>query len=264
MNITVPIAVEGMDAQGRPFKDDAQALVINRFGGRIRLGRRLDRGQKLLVVGPRDPSPKIFEVVETVVRPFDEPSEYGVVCRDRAEEFWGIRVWGETETPADAKGLLECQMCRIVGFVPLSLSQVDTLRTLGLVGLPCLECQVTTPWAYAEMKMPVKSEEATAQRAVGFHIENYKPRDHRRIYIQLPVQVSSQAAEEEITRTENVSQTGLSFLSSRHYEPNELASIRCPYDPSEEIPAIRTRIIYRRPVEGSGGAIYGVRFEPRR
>src|SRR5438552_12332134 len=109
VNMTVPVAIEGVDAEGRLFKDDAQALVVGRFGGRIRMGRHLERGQQLLVVGPRNPIPAVFEVVETVGAPSGERGEYGMVCLDHAEDVWGIHVWGEKEEPSDAKALLECQ-----------------------------------------------------------------------------------------------------------------------------------------------------------
>ena len=99
LNLTVPVAAEGLDARGRPFKDDAQALVINRFGGRIRLARRLRPGQQVLLVGPHARWPAVFEVVEMATPPSAEQAEYGVACLDRAEDFWGIRVWGKTETP---------------------------------------------------------------------------------------------------------------------------------------------------------------------
>lgn len=260
MNMTVPVAVEGTDAEGRLFKDTAQALVISRFGGRIRLGRRLERGQQLLVVSPRHPTPAVFEVVEAVVAPSSERGEYGVVCLDSAEDVWGIHVWGENEEPADAKALLECQMCRTVGFVPLSLSQVDGIRYLGFVGLPCLECQATTPWGYAEVQTPAPSEGSQAVAAAVEPLEQFTPRKHRRIYIQLPLKVKSGHGAEELTHTETVSRSGLGFLSSRHYATNERVLIQFPYVPAHDLPARHARILHRRPVEGSGKAIYGLAF----
>jgi PilZ domain-containing protein len=266
LNITIPVAVEGMDTRGRHFKDDAQALVLSRFGGRIRLSRPLERGQKVLVAGPRAPSPAVFEVVETVVPPSGQRGEYGVACLGRAEDVWGIRVWGDSETQAEAKALVECRICRTVGFIPLSLSQVEALRGMGFVGLPCEECKATTPWAYWEMKVPIEAKdegEAVPQGGIAIHVEHYTPRRHRRVYVQLPLKVLWPRGNAEITHTENVSRDGLGFLSCRRHEPGEQVSIRFPYDPSQEVPATRARILNRRAVEGSENAIYGVCFEPR-
>jgi PilZ domain-containing protein len=260
MNMTVPVAVEGVDAEGQLFKDDAQALVIGRFGGRIRLGRRLVRGQQLLVVGPRNPTPAVFEVVETVGAPSEEHGEYGVVCLDRAEDVWGIHVWGENEEPSDAKALLECQMCRTVGFVPLSLTQVDAIRYLGFVGLPCLECQATTPWGYAVVEASMWPEGSKGETSAVERLEQFTPRMHRRVYIQLPLKVTAENGAEEFTHTENVSRSGLGFSSARHYKTNEKVLVQFPYDPAHELPARHARILHRRPVEGSGNAIYGLVF----
>jgi PilZ domain-containing protein len=260
MNVTVPVAVEGVDAEGRLFKDDAQALVISRFGGRIRLGHRLERGQQLLVVGPRNPTPAVFEVVETVVAASDDGGEYGMVCLDRAEDVWGIRVWGETEEPSDAKALLECQMCRTVGFVPLSLTQVDAIRYLGFVGLPCLECQATTPWGYAEVKAPKPPDGSKGEAAAVEGLDQFTPRKHRRVYVQLALKVKADNGAEEFTHTENVSRSGLGFLSARRYDLGEMVYVQFPHDPARELPARRARIRYRRAVEGSGNSIYGLEF----
>lgn len=258
--MTVPVAVEGVDAEGRLFKDDAEALVIGRFGGRIRLGRRLERGQQLLVVGPSNPTPAVFEVVEAVVPHSAEHAEYGMVCLDRAEDVWGIHVWGETEEPSDAKALLECQMCRTVGFVPLSLSQVDALRYLGFVGLPCLECQATTPWGYAEVKAPAKPEATQTQGPEIEPLEDFTPRQHRRVYVQLPLKVRSEDGGEELTHTENVSRSGLGFISAREYRQGQRVLVQFPYDSSHPLPPRHARILHRRPVEGSGQSIYGLAF----
>jgi PilZ domain-containing protein len=260
VNMTVPVAVEGVDAEGRLFKDEAQALVIGRFGGRIRLGRRLERGQQLLVVGPRNLTPAVFEVVEAIAAPSGDQGEYGVVCLDRAEDVWGIHVWGENEEPSEAKALLECQMCRTVGFVPLTLTQVDAIRYLGFVGLPCLECKATTPWGYAEVNAPMRSEGSQGETSAVQHVEQFTPRKHRRAYMQLPLKVKSEKGAEELTHTENVSRSGLGFLSARHYQPGEKVLVQFPYDPAHELPARHARILHRRPVEGSGNAIYGLVF----
>lgn len=260
MNMTIPVAVEGVDAEGRLFKDDAEALVIGRFGGRIRLGRHLERGQQLLVVGPSNRIPAVFEVVETVVPHSDDHGEYGMVCLDRAEDVWGIHVWGESEEPSEAKALLECQMCRTVGFVPLSLSQVDAIRYLGFVGLPCLECQATTPWGYAEVEPPSRSEGSSSVAPRVERLDQFTPRKHRRVYIQLPLKVKSENGAEELTHTENISRSGLGFLSSRHYEEGERVLVQFPYNREHELPARHARILYRRSVEGSGNSIYGLVF----
>ena len=264
LNLTVPIAVEGLDARGRPFRDDAQALVINRFGGRIRLGRRLKRGQQVLVAGPHARWPAVFEVVETAAPPSGERAEYGVACLDRAEGFWGIRVWGETETPADAKALLDCQLCHTVGFVPLSISQVEALRGVGFVGLPCARCNATTPWSYWELNVPIRAESGEDKTTVALRIEKFTPRRHRRVYVQLPLKVSSDKGAEEITRTENVSRGGLAFSSCYSYQPSEQVAVRFPYDPSHEIPGTRVRIVHGQPGEGNGNVIYGLAFDRRK
>jgi len=264
LNLTVPVAAEGLDARGRPFKDDAQALVINRFGGRIRLARRLRPGQQVLLVGPHARWPAVFEVVEMATPPSAEQAEYGVACLDRAEDFWGIRVWGKTETPADAKALLECQLCRTVGFVPLSLSQVEGLRGLGFVALPCERCKATTPWSYWELNVPVRTEGREDKPTVALHIDNFTPRRHRRVYVQLPLKVFSEKGGEEITRSENVSRGGLGFSSCCCYHLGEQVAVRFPYDPSHEIPGTRVRIVHGRPAEGNGNTVYGLVFEPRK
>ena len=85
-------------------------------------------------------------------------------------------------------------------------------------------------------------------------------RGTKRFVAILPLRVRNREGRESLTTTENLSKTGLCFISDmtvQEGEPIFLTVAPGGPDPTQELPA---RVAWRRPLGGSGKSLYGVRL----
>lgn len=273
--LSVRLRVEGTDAQGIPFKEDARTVPfsINRHGAHIRVANPLESGQILRLVhlvtnrqadfrlvGPvspfKDEEGGVYGVFGPIPLERSSSRGYGVECLDTEErfwDFWRIRFPATEERALRSKDLLECRTCHRTSLLPISLIDVDVLETAGLLSWPCETCKMTTPWGYAEA-LP---RQETQPNAPANDLKFRKP---RRVPLQFPLLIRKYSGEVEITQSENVSKGGLRFVSEKHYYAGEGVLVACPYHARGENIEVRAFIVYQQPMEGTPRKVYGVRF----
>ncbi|MGD0697252.1 MAG: PilZ domain-containing protein [Terriglobia bacterium] len=265
--LTIPLRIEGVNPDGRPFDHEGRAVGLNRHGARVQTSEALERGQAVRLKSPMGGNEAHFRVVERIAPPGELAGEYGVECLEDREDLWGINFpSSEPVEGAEAKALLECRMCRRVVLHPLTLSEVETLRMIGVIGRPCRRCGTVTPSAYAEVRLPLNPATAMARvlneaypdwvTAVAETLE----RGYRRVHMQLPIGVRDWSGAVDVTRTENTSRTGLCFTSARTYLPGEIVAVAYPVDPTLQV-ELSARIVREQPIQGTGRKIYGATFE---
>lgn len=263
--LTVPIWVMGAHPKGFPFIEDARTIILNRDGALIHIFRPLRSGQSVLVVNLITQREADFRVVGPVAPFTENGGEYGIECLQDEENIWDIQFPSPAEGGADdPRALLECRKCRAVALLPLSLIEIEVLRTSGLIPKPCRKCREETTWGYPEKKVAMEGppemaemfEEAQAQAA------GREQRKDRRVALQVPLLVRNFDGVAEVARTENSSQGGFCFLSDSAYQIGQGVTVACPYDPAGQSPAVLARIVRRQSVEGTGRTVYGVRYEP--
>jgi hypothetical protein len=263
--LTVPIRVEGVDSSGQKFIENTRTLVINRHGARIQLKRAVGVGAKLKIVnlvGNRDAE---FRVVGPTQPMNDQGSEWGVECTDEKRNIWGIDFPPPVVGEAEGSSLLECRRCHTVALTPLSLVEHDVLATSGLLNKACKSCGEHTTWGYSEKKMAMSTPGEDTDPSIGKGMESPPPwsqqRAHSRVALRLPIRVRNYYGIEEIAKSENVSKSGLGFVSEKSYEIGEGLRVTCPYDPAGHNIELRARVVRRREMTGTPRNVYGLRYE---
>jgi hypothetical protein len=266
--LTIPLEVQGVDAKGDSFKDEARTITLNRHGARIQITRPLRNGQTLLMtnlVGRRGAE---FRVVGPVSPITEQGGEWGVEYVDPKENIWGIQFPPSADVEdANSKALLECRVCRDVALMRLSLVEVEVLETSGLLSRTCMACKEVTPWGYAEKVAglePRPGEVRAAPSEVGAPaVRGAEQRRHRRLPLQLPVLIRDYYGGIEITKSENVSKGGFCFVSEKDYALGGGVLVVCPYNPAGQNIEVRAKIVRQRTVQGGKRRVYGVRYEPQ-
>jgi hypothetical protein len=80
----------------------------------------------------------------------------------------------------------------------------------------------------------------------------------KRSVVLLPVSIRGRDGKEEVTRTENLSKLGISFMSDLTMHEGDTVFLTVGRDPGVKQPA---RIVWRRPSGEKGRALYGVKLE---
>jgi len=271
--LTLPVRAEGVDSNGHPFECEARAISVCRHGARLQIGQSLDEGQALRLKSPTSDDAADFRVVASFAPPGNKDGEYGVECLDIQANFWGIEFpASDSDGPMDGKVLVECRKCQTIALLPLTLSEVEALRAMGLVGKPCAHCNTITLWKYAQVGAPPHRQGASTENSSVEDSANDPPnsdpgapeapeRNHRRVYALMPVGVRDAQGSEEMTRTENISKGGFCFASQRTYQPGESVLAIFPHDavaPKTELPA---HIVRAQNIEGSDRKIYGAKYK---
>ena len=88
--LTVPLNLEGVDANGQTIEHKGRATSLSRYGARIQYSLPLKEGQAVRVKSPATHHEADFRVVELISPPGYKDGEYGVECLDDNENFWGI------------------------------------------------------------------------------------------------------------------------------------------------------------------------------
>jgi hypothetical protein len=259
--ITVPIRVEGVDRNGERFYEQTRTLVINREGARIYLKRKVTPAALLNIstsIGPRTAK---FRVVGPTQPASSEGSEWGVECVEPNCNIWGIGFPPPASKEGQCVVLVECRRCHAVSLSQLSLVEHEVLGTSGLLVKPCGDCGRLTSWSYKDPSLAAAAEGQGSPEILSKGPAGSGRRAHGRVALQLPIRVRSFYGTEEFARSENVSRGGLCFVTDRTYEVGEILLLTCPYETSGHNIEVRSHVIRRQEMQGTGRKIYGVGYE---
>jgi hypothetical protein len=263
--ITVPIRVEGVDRNGEKFSEETRTLVINRQGARIYLKRAVAPGATLLITTTVARRSAKFRLVGPTQPVSSDVGEWGVECLESNCDLWGIGFPPPSTAEGMCTALLECRRCHAVKLTQLSMVEHEVLGTSGLLVKECEACARSTSWSYKEPSIPLAVDDAIMapphgeNRAVPLTASDQ--RGNNRVALQLPIRVRSFSGTEEFARTENVSRSGLCFISDRHYEVGEVILVTCPFEKTGHNIEVRSQVVRRREMQGTGRSIYGVSYE---
>ena len=262
--LTMPIRVEGIDRNGEKFTEETRTLMINREGGRIYLKQRVAAGGLLLItpllLGNRSSR---FRVVGPIEPVSPEGGELGVECLESEKEVWGIG-FPPPHSEGACAALLECRRCQAVKLMNLSLLEHEVLGTSGLLAKECEDCKRLTSWSYHQTGLNAAGEEVEAVLPSRTGSDGRRTRDrrlHQRVALQLPIRVRGFYGAEEVTRSENVSRSGICFITARRYEVGEILLVTCPYGEGGQNIEGRAQVVRRQELQGTGRWIYGVCYE---
>ena len=256
--LRIPIEIVGKDSQGKDFRERNFTLVINRHGARISAHRPLFPGQRIEITNLQSGLACPFRVIEEAGKTLGEGPEWGVECLEPSVEIWGITFPGRVGSPPATEhvdALVECSVCSSRELVQLTIEEYHTLATTEVVRRCCEKCGQRTPWRFGPA-------EADAEIVPGLSAGQGDRRRARRRTVRLPVRIRLQDGRTSVARTENLSRTGVCFVSEVAMEPGQVIRLTLGYWPGAPQPEeALAKIVWRRPMEGSNRFAYGVHLE---
>lgn len=263
--ITIPIQVEGMDQKGERFSEATRTLVINRQGARITLKRAVCVGAVLQISTMGGRRSGKFRIVGPTQPPTGEGGEWGIECQEARINIWGIGFPPPAPGDGACAALLECRRCHEIKLCQLSMIEHEVLEKTGLLVKECEICGRSTSWSFKEPSVALASDDGSTTLPPDVTLSAKtlasQRRTHNRVALQLPIRLRGFYGSEEFTRTENVSRTGLCFITDRNYEVGEVILVTCPYEKNGHNIEMRGHVVRRREMQGTGRKIYGVSYE---
>ena len=124
-------------------------------------------------------------------------------------------------------------------------------------------CDMTTEWGFGFTEEDDSEEFLAAQdsREGETPSEAAEKRRAKRLTDKLPIRIRLPDGREEITRTENLSKTGVCFMSSEEMRVGDSINLLVGCEPGTNETEFTDRVVRRRPLEGRREAIYGAHLE---
>jgi hypothetical protein len=257
LRVKIPVRVAGIDPNGEAVEYEGCAAGLNRHGAFIKIPWPLNSLHPVRVrTTQRKARQADFRLVPIECQQ-GNVGDYGIESLDENDNFWGIEFPDSTmEGGEDARLLLECAICHSMALFNMSVLEIDALRTIGMIGKACRTCRKESPYHYADL--------ISLEGESNWLVSPSRPADrgHRRVYMQLPVEVRNARGEVETTRTENISKSGFCFTSEKVFLRGEPVRAVFPLDPITKRTELGARIIRARSIYGSQRKFYGARFAP--
>jgi PilZ domain len=267
--LRIPIEVKGKDSAGKMFKEVASTLVINRDGARITLKQAVRVNDRLTITNLRSQTSCPFRVVSQGGQSLGEGPEYGIECLERNLAFWGIefpdKSGAKAAKPPEQEvvdALIECSVCRFRELAQLRMAQFRALSERSSLSRTCIKCNVATEWRFSS----ADGDGGKAASSPGPILEKASAggaerRRTKRITVKLPVRIRLINGREEVTRTENLSKTGVCFISEQTMTVGQPINLTVGYEPGKNESEIGAQVLWNCPVAGTSRTVYGVHLE---
>ncbi len=253
--LRVQIRVTGPDPKGGEFREDTYASLITRSGARIALKAPLAGGERIRIVNLENFREADFRVVGPVTLPGAEVREWGVECSEAGRNVWGIEFPAPLAAPGSEGGaLLECRSCQSQALAKVTLAEVQSLDSSGIIARDCQKCGKSTSWTYAEVsrrprEIPPAEPVAPLEKRTG-----------QRLAMKFPVLVRNNRGGEEVSMTENISKGGIGVSLTMELAAGEEIIVICPYTAGAQDLG-RAMLVRRRSAQLLGGRrLYGLRY----
>jgi hypothetical protein len=261
---SIPVRIRGVDENGKPFDTAGRTITLNRHGACVQISGRLKPGRTVHILNEANDAEAEFRVVGPISPPTDRVGEWGVECVHPDQNIWDI-YFPPSEEDSDAHVLLACRNCQSLSLQSLSLVEVEVLETAGLLTKPCMRCAQSTTWGFPQRSFEVETMtyQSAVKEATGqFRTLASERRKSMRKPAQMPVRVRDYYGEVDIAQTENISQEGFCFTSSRTYLVGQGIVAICPFDAANIKPEVRARIVRAEAGSERERFVYGVKYEP--
>ena len=271
--LQIPIVVQGVDHQGKPFSEQTTTIEVNRDGARIGLKSTPRLGAELRVSNLATRFSALFRVIVQCPQSYGSTAEWGIALSQPMPtlmtEFWGI-AFEELKAPVEAH-ISAPLLCRLCGRQELTtISEPEYTVLLQSYALPrvCPVCRRITDWEPCVAVRSKTGAETTAaanpaEPAVSFaRAEPDQPqrRAARRVAVRVPIQVKTADGRYEETFSHDVSRTGLSFVTSLDLAAGEEIDVVVGYGVVSSPTTQKAWVVWRRPAENGVKAMMGVRL----
>lgn len=263
--LVVPISVRGIDAQGNPFEDKTQTLVISRFGALIVLPRLVNPGQQLAIkcIGTGRETPAL--VVDQVESKQESEFLYGIEILSPDMNIWEIHFPPITESEmAAGRMLMECSRCNTNELVYLTLGEIEIFQRNKSVSRICEPCKNVTIWNQATLRklqieqptVSVDPMSGEVEAASAAHRED--ERDEPRIALSIDGCIRTAQYGEDFVQTENLSESGARFKSRNLYAGGSSIGVAIPYMKGGANVFVHARITWVHATSEDGLTAYGL------
>lgn len=261
--LRIPIEVAGTDAGGKPFKEKSFTLFLNRNGARIGLQAPVQPGDRISITNLQNNMKCPFRVVERTGKSLGEGPEWGVECLEPELNFWGIMFPAKSAAPVAENlidALLECSGCKARELAKLTMEDYRQLTYRSSINRACERCGASTDWGFGfadagqeDDLFPIKNAPTAAEDAEGA-----ERRRAKRLTVKLPVRIRLQSGREESARTENISKTGISFMSEAEIKEGEPIRLAVGAAAEKGELNLKGTVVWKRQMEGFQHFLYGV------
>jgi len=265
--LTIPIRVEGEDAEGNAFVEVTSTLMVNRSGGLIPVSHPLKLGSAIRITNLKNQASSSFQVVTRAAKSMSGIPEWGVKSLEPDVEIWGVHFPARAEEPTQADivhVLLECQECLGREMATLTVPQYRRLMAQSSLPRPCPKCNATNQWKLGFVEVELHEVAARLPAAAGSEStpwDGTERRRDKRLVVKLPLGVRLADGSEESGSTENLCKSGVCFASDLELQIGDRVYVSVATDTPEEQRDIPSRVVWRRPAKESGRAFYGVKLE---
>ncbi len=257
----IPIRVRGQNQVGKSFSEDTTTVEIGRDGARIGLNNVPRFGAQLQITNLSNSLTAGFVVNQQCPQSYSGMPEWGLELSDPVPNFWDIAFEERKEEELAVSALLTCKTCDRREMASLSPLEYQELGETFSVQRQCSACGQVTHWEVVadEEEEPAAPSVATtgeaAPRATGA-----ERRQARRLTLKAPILVTAANGASELTETQDLSKTGLSFSSSLEVECGAQVQVAVGFGVAESPSVKNCRVMWREPREKSVRYLYGVQF----
>jgi PilZ domain len=264
--IQIPIEVKGKDADGRSFRETGRTIVINRNGARISLRTVLRPELRIQVTNLQTQMTCPFRVVGRVQKTIGMEPEWGVECLEPQVNFWGILFPDKlyAQPPQETVDvLLMCTVCHTRELAQLSLEDYRGLVTQSLLRRECAQCVDSTDWRLCFIEEGEEGAIGAPARKEKTRVgpSGAERRRAKRLTAKLPLRVCAAEGSEEITRTENLSKTGVCFYSRHEMLTGDKIALSVGDPSARPEHQLRARIVWGRSISDNDLFLYGAQLE---
>ena len=264
--LRIPIEISGEDSEGVVFREKTYTLVINRNGARVALRANVRPGILVSVKNLQTTQSARFRIVGPMSRSLGESPEWGAECLEHGLDFWGISFpekGGRAPQPELVDALIQCAVCQSQELAQLTMDQYRAARQAS-VRRPCARCGKATEWRFGSAearKVTVAPAQPSSAEVSSAGEPGEERRGAKRLTVKLPVRVRLPDGSEEITKTENLSKTGVCFASSLDMKPSDRIFVTVGYSPGGSETEIAAEVMWRKELNEMGRYLYGAQLQ---
>jgi len=272
--VRIPIAVQGVDLNGKPFSEETTTIEVNRDGARIALKNTPRLGAEIRIANESTQFTALFRIAMKCPQSYGGAPEWGVAASaampDLMSDFWGFAFEVASDEPKPhISALLLCKICGSHELVAISRPEYEVLRQKLRLPRVCPHCQRATEW---EPSGPERSRTApfrevsddsataAAEAREGAAADEAQRRGARRVAVHVPILVRAPDGNSEETRSRDVSRTGLSMPTTLPLNRDDVVEVVVGYGVVASPPAQKAKVAWRRPETPGVKALIGVQF----
>jgi hypothetical protein len=268
----IPIVVQGVDHQGKPFSERTATIELNRDGARIGLKNTPRLGAELRVTNTATRFSALFRVIVQCPQSYGNYPEWGMALSQPMPalmgEFWGI-AFEDLKTPEEAHiaAPLLCRGCSRRELAAISEPEYNVLLQSFVLPRVCPVCRQVTDWeplsvAVSKAGSLTSPDDKPETETAPTRAEPDQPqrRGARRVAVRVPIRVKTMDGRFEETVSQDVSRTGLGFVTQLDLGPGDALEVVVGYGVVSSPVSQAAWVVWRRPVASGAKALVGVRF----